>query len=408
MRVLQVGDAVEKVLGARRQRERKRQRACRSDGRAHALERLVERIDRRRGASGCVLDRAADEPRRGRERDRCGTRLRVVGEAVFQVRADGQRRRIDDRPRIGERLVAREGTFAVRPAERERESGARRRQRFETQRGQHLRGPRVPRIGDREYRRPPVQRGKGFATDRLRAHPAILRRATLFHGVTLQHGDPHKSATKGVTSARAGNGRSRPLRRDVRRYPHALLPPRLQRVGDRRRHPCSGLPHRPAKAAERRTCEFVERDQRFIAQEFQPQLQIVRRRAERGFLREPVLRFQGSDSAWPDAIRPLGGTPSRTKNAREPGSIERVRPHAQRMSTCPCDWMLRRLRGSSGQFQRRGFRRTRKSSSDSLRFRGFSAARGRAITRQAVVGSARSHARTRCRSAASQHRSSRC
>src|SRR6185503_21372634 len=99
----------------------------------------------------------------------------------------------------------------VRAAERERESGARRRQRFETQRGQHLRGPRVPRIGDREYRRPPVQGGKGFATNRLRAHPAILRRAKLFHEATLLQDDRRKSAREVVMSARAGNGGSRPL-----------------------------------------------------------------------------------------------------------------------------------------------------------------------------------------------------
>ena len=176
-RVLQIGDAVQKVLGARRQRERKRQRARGCDGRAHALD--------ARGRTGRSAPRRCRlRPRSSRRRapasaasaDRCRTRLRVVGEAVLEIGADGQRRRVDDRPRVGERLVARDGAFAVGLAERERESGARRRQRLETQRGQHLRGPRVPRIGDREDRRPPVQRGKGFATDRLRAHPAILRR----------------------------------------------------------------------------------------------------------------------------------------------------------------------------------------------------------------------------------------
>jgi hypothetical protein len=64
---------------------------------------------------------------------------------------------------------------------------------------------------------------------------------------------------------------------------------------------------------------------------------------------------RGADSAYPEPIKPFGATPSRTKNARDPGSIERARPHAHSMSTCPRVSMRFRSRASSGQFHSFGF-----------------------------------------------------
>ena len=67
----EIGDAVQKVLGARRQRERKRQGACRCDGRAHALERRG-RTDR------SAPRRSRSRPRSTRRRAPCRPRARIV------------------------------------------------------------------------------------------------------------------------------------------------------------------------------------------------------------------------------------------------------------------------------------------------------------------------------------------
>ena len=83
-----------------------------------------------------------------------------VAEPVLEIAAHRQRCRLDDRARVRERLVAADRVLAVGPAEREREPGARGRERLEPHCGQHLRRAGVPRIRDRENARTLVQRTK--------------------------------------------------------------------------------------------------------------------------------------------------------------------------------------------------------------------------------------------------------
>jgi hypothetical protein len=59
----------------------------------------------------------------------------------------------------------------------------------------------------------------------------------------------------------------------------------------------------------------------------------------------------GAVNVNPEPMMPFGATPRRTMNARLPGSIERVRPLAQPMSTWPLRLSRRTLSGSSGQSQ---------------------------------------------------------
>src|SRR5690242_6035741 len=76
--------------------------------------------------------------------------------------------------------------------------------------------------------------------------------------------------------------------RRLARIGDASLPPRLEQVGERRGQSHARLPHRPAKTAERRTRELVERDQRRIEQRVEPQLHVARAHAELRLLVEPM------------------------------------------------------------------------------------------------------------------------
>jgi hypothetical protein len=60
-----------------------------------------------------------------------------------------------------ERLVAADCTLAVAARERERETGARGRERLEAEAGQDARGADVPGVGDHERARALVQRAEG-------------------------------------------------------------------------------------------------------------------------------------------------------------------------------------------------------------------------------------------------------
>ena len=102
--VVEVGAAVEEVLGAADEHERERQRAHRLGGRGHPLDGQPEVVDGARRVAGRVLDRAADEPRLGGEPDRLRHRFGSVAEAVLEVGRHRQVGRLDDRARVGERL----------------------------------------------------------------------------------------------------------------------------------------------------------------------------------------------------------------------------------------------------------------------------------------------------------------
>jgi hypothetical protein len=62
-------------------------------------------------------------------------------------------------------------------------------------------------------------------------------------------------------------------------------------------------------------------------------------------------RGAGGISVTPEPKIPFGGTPTRTRNARLPGSMFRCRPHDQFVSKWPRRASLRRSAGISGQFQ---------------------------------------------------------
>src|SRR5487761_2236602 len=107
----------------------------------------------------------------------------------------------------------------------------------------------------------------------------------------------------------------------------ALLPPRLQRVGDRRRHAHPRLPDGPAKAAERRRGELVEGDQRQIAQEIEPQLQVVRRTPQRRLGGDPVDVGPGLAKRVPGPDQPLGRHAEANEECARSG-FERARASA--------------------------------------------------------------------------------
>jgi hypothetical protein len=147
-RVGEVVPAVQVVLGAGGEHERRPGRAGGLRGRLDAGGGDVERVDGRVGPARRVLDRAAGEARRGGEADGLRDRLGRVGEAVLEVGAHRHRDRPGDRRGVGERLVAGDGV--VEAAERRREAAARRRERLEPERLEQARRAEVPRVRQQE------------------------------------------------------------------------------------------------------------------------------------------------------------------------------------------------------------------------------------------------------------------
>src|SRR6266700_4428245 len=130
------------------------------------------RIDGILGPPGGVLDRTTDEARGSGEQDRFGAGLRLIAKTVLEVCRHRQRGRFGDGPRVHERFRAIDRSFAVRLADGVCESGARRGQRLESERREHLRRPRIPGIGNREYPRLRVQGFERFSACCLRFHDA--------------------------------------------------------------------------------------------------------------------------------------------------------------------------------------------------------------------------------------------
>ena len=164
-RVVEVGVAADVVLGARGEHEREAEAAGRLDGGGDPLDRLVEVVEAPRGV--VVLDRAADRARLGGAGDARRGVARLGAVAVLEVDGDRQVRRRVEQAHVGDDLVER--GVAVRAPEREREPGARRRERLEPERREDLGGPRVPRVGDDE-RVALVQRTEPLGLLVLRGH----------------------------------------------------------------------------------------------------------------------------------------------------------------------------------------------------------------------------------------------
>ena len=166
-RVVEVGLAPDVVLGARGERERERQRAHRLDRGGHALGRVLQIVEPAGGIP--VLDRAADRADFGNTADRLRCRLGLGAVAVLQVGRDGEIGRRRQRRDVRGDLVERRAP--VRPRQREREAGARRRERLEAERLEHARRARVPRVRDHE-RLARVERPKRLGLLSRRRHAA--------------------------------------------------------------------------------------------------------------------------------------------------------------------------------------------------------------------------------------------
>ena len=128
-RVVEVGAAVQIVLGARGQHQLHRPAVRDLDGRRDSLGRVPELIDRVVAIAREVLDRAARKPCRERPIDRFRDPPRIIGKRVLEIGRDRQVGRPDDRGGVLERLRA--ADRSVEPAECGRMTTARRRERLE-------------------------------------------------------------------------------------------------------------------------------------------------------------------------------------------------------------------------------------------------------------------------------------
>ena len=106
-RVRQVLPAVDVVLRSRRDDEVDGAAVGDFDGRGDALRREVQLVDRVVLVTGEVLDRASRQTRLDGQADRLRHPTGIVRERVFEVRRHGQVRRLDDRRRVREGLIAR-------------------------------------------------------------------------------------------------------------------------------------------------------------------------------------------------------------------------------------------------------------------------------------------------------------
>ncbi len=120
-----------------------------------------------------VLDRRADGAGLGYARDRFRNAACVGRVPVLEIDRDGQVRRAVERCRMLDDFVQRR--FAVLPAERVREAGARARERLKAERCEHASGSGVPRVRDHE-RVAAVEVAERFRL-LLLAHPAEDTRA---------------------------------------------------------------------------------------------------------------------------------------------------------------------------------------------------------------------------------------
>ena len=140
--------AEEEVFGARGQHERKAERARHFRRRVHALHRELEIVDRRALVAARVLDRAADHARLGGEADGLRGLARIARVAILQVRAHRQLGRAGDHGAVIEDLAKTYPSVALPEGTRDAEAG--RRQGFEAERGEKLRGAGVPGIRNDE------------------------------------------------------------------------------------------------------------------------------------------------------------------------------------------------------------------------------------------------------------------
>ena len=142
--VVQARRRVEQIVRARRQHERKRQRACSLRGCCNPFDSQTLVVEWTIRIAGRILDRAAHESRLGGKPDRFGDDFRRVAEPSLEIGGDGQVGRIDNHARMVQRLRARQS--AISSTKSARGSGARCRQRAEAKPGENSGGADVPWI----------------------------------------------------------------------------------------------------------------------------------------------------------------------------------------------------------------------------------------------------------------------
>ena len=147
-RVVKIVAAVKKILGARGERERKRERARGFDGGGDAFDGVLVIVNRAVLIASGVFDGAADNSCGAGEANRLRDEARDVTEGIFEIGAD---RKIGG---CGDRGAMREGFFAfyfaIAATEGEGETGACGGESFETETGEHAGRTCVPRIRDDE------------------------------------------------------------------------------------------------------------------------------------------------------------------------------------------------------------------------------------------------------------------
>jgi len=100
--------------------------------------------------AGGIFDGAADQANLRRQPHGRGTILGCIAVAIFQIGDNRQRRRFDDCPGIGQRLVAAYRAFGIAPAQRKGQPGAGGGQGMETERREHLCRPGIPGVGQHQ------------------------------------------------------------------------------------------------------------------------------------------------------------------------------------------------------------------------------------------------------------------
>jgi hypothetical protein len=152
-RGVDVGTAVDQLLGPRGQNKRDRQLLCHLDRSMHALDREIEAVDRVRAVAGEILDRTARQTGLRGTPDHLGGFFRLVGAAILEVAVGREVGRGGDHPRVVDDLVGADCSAA--PNIGNPETG--RRQRLEAERGKQPRGSGIPGVRDDESAWPPVQ-----------------------------------------------------------------------------------------------------------------------------------------------------------------------------------------------------------------------------------------------------------
>jgi hypothetical protein len=147
-----------------------RQRPRQLDRRLHPFDSECEIVDGPPGIAVCVLDRASDSSRRGRQPDRFRGGLGFVGAAILEVNTDRQFSCVDDDPAVLDQRLPRHSRSPQHIGEPEARGG----ERLKAHCCKQLCGAGIPGVGDDESAGPPMQRQKQFCLFQLGPHRGFL------------------------------------------------------------------------------------------------------------------------------------------------------------------------------------------------------------------------------------------